>query len=47
MSHCDPQNTDNKFKFERHGCFVANRVDHLSARQVSNLAIALKDSWDK
>jgi len=37
-----------QFQFERHGYFVADRVDHMArAKQVFNLAVELKDSWDK
>ena len=38
---------DDKFQFERHGYFVADRVDHVEARPVFNLAVGLKDSWGK
>ena len=37
-----------KFQFERHGYFVADRVDHVQGTQpVFNLAVGLKDSWGK
>jgi len=36
------------FQFERHGYFVADRVDHLpGTRPVFNLAVGLRDSWGK
>ena len=38
---------DDKFQFERHGYFVADRVDHLPAKLVFNLAVGLKDGWGK
>ena len=39
---------DDKFQFERHGYFVADRVDHAQgAKPVFNLAVALKDSSGK
>ena len=38
---------DDKFQFERHGYFVADRVDHAAERPVFNLAVGLKDSWGK
>jgi glutaminyl-tRNA synthetase len=38
---------DDKFQFERHGYFVADRVDHRSDHPVFNLAVGLKDSWAK
>ena len=36
---------DAKFQFERHGYFVADRVDHCTAKPVFNFAVGLKDSW--
>ena len=38
---------DDKFQFERHGYFVADRVDHLPSKPVFNLAVGLKDGWGK
>ncbi len=38
---------DQKFQFERHGYFVADRVDHSAGKPVFNLAVGLKDSWGK
>ncbi len=39
---------DDKFQFERHGYFVADRVDHAAGgKMVFNLAVGLKDSWAK
>ncbi|ARV18192.1 Glutamine--tRNA ligase [Curvibacter sp. AEP1-3] len=38
---------DQKFQFERHGYFVADRVDHKADKPVFNLAVGLKDSWGK
>jgi len=38
---------DDKFQFERHGYFVADRGDHTAAKPVFNLAVGLKDSWGK
>ncbi len=38
---------DAKFQFERHGYFVADRVDHVAGRPAFNLAVGLKDSWGK
>ena len=34
---------DDKFQFERHGYFVADRVDHAAGKLVFNLAVVLKD----
>ena len=38
---------DEKFQFERHGYFVADRVDHAPGKLVFNLAVGLRDSWGK
>ena len=38
---------DDKFQFERHGYFAADRVDHAVGKLVFNLAVGLKDSWAK
>ncbi len=38
---------DQKFQFERHGYFVADRIDHRADRPVFNRAVGLKDSWGK
>ena len=35
---------DDKFQFERHGYFAADRVDHAAGKPVFNLAVGLKDS---
>jgi glutaminyl-tRNA synthetase len=36
---------DQRFQFERHGYFVADRVDSKPGRPVFNRAVSLKDSW--
>ncbi|MBC7500509.1 MAG: glutamine--tRNA ligase/YqeY domain fusion protein [Herminiimonas sp.] len=36
---------DDRFQFERHGYFVADRVDSRADRLVFNRAVTLKDSW--
>ena len=38
---------DAKYQFERHGYFVADRVDSVEGKPVFNLAVGLKDSWVK
>ena len=38
---------DQKFQFERHGYFVADRIDHRAGAPVFNYAVGLKDSWAK
>ena len=36
---------DDKFQFERHGYFVADRQDHAPGRPVFNRTATLKDTW--
>jgi glutaminyl-tRNA synthetase len=38
---------DDKFQFERHGYFVADRKDHAPGKLVFNKATGLKDTWAK
>jgi glutaminyl-tRNA synthetase len=38
---------DDKFQFERHGYFVADRVDHGEGKPVFNRVAGMKDSWAK
>ncbi|MES2092140.1 MAG: glutamine--tRNA ligase/YqeY domain fusion protein [Pseudomonadota bacterium] len=38
---------DQKFQFERHGYFVADRKDHVAGQPVFNRITGLKDSWAK
>ncbi len=38
---------DEKFQFERHGYFVADRIDSQPGRPVFNRIVTLKDSWAK
>jgi glutaminyl-tRNA synthetase len=38
---------DDKFQFERHGYFVADRIDHVAGQPVINRIAGLKDSWAK
>ena len=38
---------DDKFQFERHGYFVADRKDHAKGKPVFNRVTGLKDSWGK
>ena len=39
---------DQKVQFERHGYFVADRVEHVPvSKPVFNLSVGLKDSWGK
>jgi glutaminyl-tRNA synthetase len=38
---------DDKFQFERHGYFVADRKDHVKGKPVLNRVTGLKDSWAK
>jgi glutaminyl-tRNA synthetase len=36
---------EERFQFERHGYFVADRVDSRDGAPVFNRAVTLKDSW--
>jgi glutaminyl-tRNA synthetase len=38
---------DTKFQFERHGYFVADRIDHHTGAPVFNRITGLKDGWAK
>jgi glutaminyl-tRNA synthetase len=38
---------DAKFQFERHGYFVADRIDHTANKLVFNRCTGLKDTWSK
>jgi glutaminyl-tRNA synthetase len=38
---------DDKFQFERHGYFVADRGDHAEGKPVFNRVAGMKDSWGK
>ena len=38
---------DEKFQFERHGYFVADRKDHRAEKAVFNKSTGLKDTWAK
>jgi len=38
---------DEKFQFERHGYFVADRKDHAQGKPVFNRVAGMKDSWGK
>ena len=38
---------ETRVQFERHGYFVADRIDHCDARPVFNRITGLKDSWAK
>ena len=38
---------DDRFQFERHGYFVADRKDHTAKRPVFNRTTTLKDTWAK
>jgi glutaminyl-tRNA synthetase len=40
-------NADDKFQFERHGYFVADRKDHAATAPVFNRITGLKDGWAK
>jgi glutaminyl-tRNA synthetase len=38
---------EDRFQFERHGYFVADRVDSVPGKPVFNRVVTLKDSWGK
>jgi glutaminyl-tRNA synthetase len=38
---------ESRFQFERHGYFVADRVEHQASAPVFNRIAGLKDSWGK
>ena len=38
---------DDRYQFERHGYFVADRIDHTAAHPVMNRIATLKDTWAK
>ena len=38
---------DDRFQFERHGYFVADRKDHAAGKPVFNKITAMKDAWAK
>ncbi|MGB7480780.1 MAG: glutamine--tRNA ligase/YqeY domain fusion protein [Burkholderiaceae bacterium] len=44
MKHALPED---RFQFERHGYFVADRVDSKPGKPVFNRVVTLKDSWGK
>jgi glutaminyl-tRNA synthetase len=39
--------SEDRFQFERHGYFVADRVDHSATRPVFNRITSLRDTWSK
>ena len=38
---------EERFQFERHGYFVADRVDSQAGAPVFNRTVTLKDSWSR
>jgi len=38
---------DEKFQFERHGYFVADRMNHTGVKPVFNLSVGLKNSFSR
>jgi glutaminyl-tRNA synthetase len=38
---------DDRYQFERHGYFVADRKDHAAGKLVFNRTATLKDTWGK
>ncbi|MGH8730055.1 MAG: glutamine--tRNA ligase, partial [Burkholderiales bacterium] len=39
--------TEERFQFERHGYFVADKVDSKPGKPVFNRTVTLRDSWTK
>jgi glutaminyl-tRNA synthetase len=44
LAHAEPEQ---RFQFERHGYFVADRVDSQPGKPVFNRIVGLKDTWAK
>jgi glutaminyl-tRNA synthetase len=40
-------NPEDRFQFERHGYFVADRKDSLAGKPVFNRTVTLRDAWQK
>ena len=38
-------NPEDRYQFERHGYFVADRFDHTTDKPVFNRCVGLKDTW--
>jgi len=43
----DAAKPEDHFQFERHGYFVADRIDSVTGKPVFNRAVTLRDSWGK
>ena len=49
-SHCTnlkDAKPEDRFQFERHGYFVADRKDSKAGTPVFNLTVTLRDTWQK
>jgi len=40
-------NAEDRYQFERHGYFVADRIDSKPGMPVFNRIVSLRDSWTK
>jgi glutaminyl-tRNA synthetase len=40
-------NPNDTFQFERHGYFVADRIDSMSGKPIFNRTVTLRDAWQK
>ena len=40
-------NPEDRFQFERHGYFVADRKDSVASKPVFNRTVTLRDAWQK
>jgi glutaminyl-tRNA synthetase len=38
---------EQRFQFERHGYFVADRIDTKPGKPIFNRAVTLRDTWEK
>ena len=38
---------EEQFQFERHGYFIADRLDSTIGKPIFNRTVTLRDSWDK
>jgi len=44
LKHAQPED---RFQFERHGYFVADKIDSLSGTPIFNRSVTLRDAWQK
>ena len=44
LKHATPED---RFQFERHGYFVADKKDSIAGKPVFNRTVTLRDAWQK